>query len=106
MRHLTLLLLICLLFVPAVSDPPAVARWSRFRGPNGSGVAETDKPPVRFGPSSKLLWKRALPPGHSSPIVWDDHIFLTGVEGEQLVVIAVRRRAANCCVNKQSRRVS
>ena len=75
----------------AVSKPPT-AQWPGFRGPNSSGVAATDKPPIRFGPSSKLLWKRALPSGHSSPIIWDDHIFLTGVEGEKLVVIAVRRR--------------
>jgi outer membrane protein assembly factor BamB len=71
---------------------PRPARWPRFRGPNGSGVAEVDKPPIQFGPSTKLLWKCALPPGHSSPVVWDDHIFLTGVENEKLVVMAIRRR--------------
>src|SRR5262245_36317513 len=69
----------------------STAWWARFRGPNGSGVAEKDKPPVQFGPASKLLWKTALPAGHSSPIVWDRHIFLTGVENDKLVVIAVRR---------------
>ena len=47
----------------------STAWWARFRGPNGSGVAEKDKPPVQFGPTSKLLWKIALPAGHSSPIV-------------------------------------
>src|SRR5437763_9175921 len=95
MRHLTFLLLCCLLVEPVVNRAPAPARWPRFRGPNGSGVTETDKPPVQFGPSTKLLWKCALPPGHSSPIVWDDHIFLTGVENGKLVVIALRRRDGN-----------
>jgi outer membrane protein assembly factor BamB len=33
-----------------------------------------------------------VPPGHSSPIVWDDHIFLTAVEDDALVVLALRRR--------------
>jgi len=69
----------------------STAWWARFRGPNGSGVAEKDKPPVQFGPLSKLLWKTALPAGHSSPIVWDRHIFLTGLENDKLVVIALRR---------------
>jgi outer membrane protein assembly factor BamB len=73
-------------------EEAATARWPRFRGPNGSGIADSDKPPIEFGPSTKLLWKCALPPGHSSPIVWDDHIFLTGIENERLVVIAVGRR--------------
>src|SRR5262249_49962854 len=71
----------------------STAWWARFRGPNGSGVAEKDKPPVQFGPLSKLLWKTALPAGHSSPIVWDRHIFLTGLENDKLVVIALRRAA-------------
>src|SRR5215813_2478657 len=69
----------------------STAWWPRFRGPNGSGIAEKDKPPVQFGPASKLLWKTALPAGHSSPIVWDRHIFLTGLENDKLVVIALRR---------------
>jgi outer membrane protein assembly factor BamB len=69
----------------------APAWWPRFRGPNGSGVADKDKPPVQFGRASKLLWKTALPAGHSSPIVWDRHIFLTGLENDKLAVIAVRR---------------
>ena len=66
--------------------------WPRFRGPNGTGVAEQDKPPTQFGPASRLLWKTALPPGHSSPVVWDKHIFLTGVENDKLVAMAVQRK--------------
>src|SRR5262245_11689023 len=69
----------------------STAWWARFRGPNGSGVAEKDKPPVQFGPTSKLLWKIALPAGPASPIVWDRDILLTGVENDKLTVIAVRR---------------
>ncbi len=70
----------------------SAAWWPRFRGPNGAGVADKDTPPVQFGPASKLLWKTALPAGHSSPIVWEGHIFLTGVENEKLVVLALRRK--------------
>src|SRR5262245_53388547 len=69
----------------------STAWWARFGGPNGAGVAEKDKPPVQFGAASKLLWKAALPAGDSSPIVWDKHIFLTGLEDDKLVVIALRR---------------
>lgn len=92
MRYLTVLLLNCLFVETLASQPIVTAQWPRFRGPNGSGVADADKPPVHFGSSTKLLWKCALPPGYSSPIVWKDHIFLTGVENEKLVVIAIRRR--------------
>ena len=58
-----------------------VPNWSQFRGPNSSGIAEPDAdPPIDFGPQQHLLWKTALPPGHSSPCIWGNHIFLTGYE--------------------------
>jgi outer membrane protein assembly factor BamB len=69
----------------------AAARWPQFRGPNGSGVAEQDKPPVEFGPSTNFLWTTSLPPGHSSPCIWDDHIFLTGLENGKLETMSLRR---------------
>lgn len=86
------LLLLCLLTVSVVGQPPIAAQWPRFRGPNGSGVSETDKPPTTFGPSSNRLWQAPVPPGHSSPSIWNDYIFMTGVENNTLVVIALRRR--------------
>lgn len=57
--------------------------WPQFRGPNASGVAAPDAtPPVEFGPSKRLLWRRSLPLGHSSPVVWGDRIFLTAFDPE------------------------
>ena len=43
--------------------------WSQFRGPNGSGVAEGQKPPIEFGPDKNLKWKVPAPSGMSSPII-------------------------------------
>ncbi len=54
-----------------------LAQWSQFRGPNGSGIADVSKLPVDFAPGKKMLWRTELPPGHSSPIVSGDKIFLT-----------------------------
>jgi outer membrane protein assembly factor BamB len=71
---------------------PAVPSWPQFRGPNSSGVAETAKPPVEFGPNTNLLWKTAVPSGVSSPCLWDDHIFLTAAEDGKLLTLAVDRR--------------
>lgn len=67
------------------------ADWTRFRGPNGSGVMETAGLPDRFGPAANVVWRAPLPAGHSSPIVEGDRIFLTGVEEERLVTIALDR---------------
>jgi outer membrane protein assembly factor BamB len=51
--------------------------WSQFRGPNGSGVSVTSNLPVEFGPDKNVLWKTQLPPGHSSPVLTKDRIFVT-----------------------------
>src|SRR5204862_7162878 len=51
------------------------ADWPQFRGPNASGVAEATRLPVQFGPEKNVVWKAALPFGHSSPVIWGDRIF-------------------------------
>ena len=39
--------------------------WDRFRGPNGSGVADDAGPlPTRFDPDTNVVWTTPLPPGH------------------------------------------
>jgi outer membrane protein assembly factor BamB len=58
------------------------AEWPQFRGPNGSGVSSATRLPVHFGPGRNVLWKAALPPGHSSPVIAGGRVFVTAVEGE------------------------
>lgn len=51
--------------------------WTRFRGPNGTGVSDVKSIPVKFT-GKDFNWKVKLPgTGHSSPVVWGDHIFVT-----------------------------
>ena len=68
--------------------------WPQFRGLNSSGLADNNaKPPVQFGPNQNLLWKVALPVGHSSPCIWADNIFLTGhiKDNNELQTICINR---------------
>lgn len=59
----------------------AQADWLRFRGPNGSGIAESGAP-VEFGEEKNLKWKLELPgQGVSSPIVVGDKVFVTSYSG-------------------------
>lgn len=84
---------ICILSVhvmPALAAEPAA--WPQFRGPNGVAVAAGDhKLPAEIGPNQNVLWKTPLPPGHSSPIVWGDKIFLTAVRDKKLLTIGLDR---------------
>jgi len=70
------------------------AQWPQFHGPSGSGVAPDDQPaPISFGPDKNLLWKADLPPGHSSPCVWNNRLFLTGYrkESKTLIILCLDR---------------
>jgi outer membrane protein assembly factor BamB len=73
LKHLPLLCLITI-FCHTVF---AADEWAQFRGPNGTGVSATTNLPVEFGPEKNVVWKTALPPGHSSPVLTRDRIFVT-----------------------------
>jgi outer membrane protein assembly factor BamB len=64
--------------------------WPQFRGPNASGIG-TGRPPVQFGPGEKVLWKTAVGPGLSSPIVWNGRIFVTEFDptNKQLATLGI-----------------
>ena len=51
-------------------------QWSRFRGPNGSGISGATSVPVRWAERDHN-WKVQLPGGgYSSPVIWKDRVFL------------------------------
>jgi outer membrane protein assembly factor BamB len=81
----TFSLLLAALLMASTTD------WSRFRGPNGTGIAETTALPSEFGPEKSVVWKTAIPGGHSSPVLTATQIFMTGADGEKLVVFALDR---------------
>lgn len=58
--------------------------WSRFRGPNGSGLAPDFGYPVEFDSTQNLVWASPARPGKSSPVLSRRHVFLTASEGEKL----------------------
>ncbi len=54
--------------------------WPSFRGPNASGIADERSLPTSWdvNTSANMLWRTPLPGlGHSSPVVWDDRVFVT-----------------------------
>ena len=57
--------------------------WTRFRGPDGTGIGRGASIPVSFE-KADYLWKVKLPaPGHSSPVLWGNRIFVTCSHDEQ-----------------------
>lgn len=66
-----------LVFGPSSSNQAlAGENWTRFRGPNGSGVAAESFPAEWT--EDNYLWKVTLPgKGHSSPVGWGEMAFVT-----------------------------
>ena len=68
-----------ILFAVLISTTVSAQQWPQFRGAATAGVAETSVPTTwNLASSTHIAWKTELPGlGHSSPVVWDDRVFVT-----------------------------
>jgi outer membrane protein assembly factor BamB len=75
-------------------DVEAAKYWTRWRGPSGQGHVAGTNYVDTWSDTTNVKWKVAVPGiGHSSPIVWRDHIFLTTSknDGTQMSMLAYSR---------------
>ncbi len=81
---------------PAVGQAPTATvevtvadyakNWPSFRGFGGSGIVSTGEYVTDWDGASgrNILWKTPIPLlGHNSPVIWGQHIFLTGATREK-----------------------
>ena len=64
---------------PVASHNPR--QWPSFRGHGGAGVAEGVRPPTEWDLQQgiNIQWKTPIQGlAHSSPVIWDDRVFVTG----------------------------
>jgi outer membrane protein assembly factor BamB len=91
-KHILFALLIFSLALTSV----AAEDWTQFRGPNGTGVSVSTGLPTEFGPDKNVVWMTPVPPGHSSPVLTRNKIFLTAhtneKENHRLMVICLDRQ--------------
>ncbi len=81
---------------------PATSTWNQFRGPNGSGVAESSHaPPVRID-AAEAAWTIDVPPGHSSPVLSDELLVLTACDDERLITLAFRKYTGDLAWRKEA----
>ena len=66
--------------------------WPQFRGPGARGVAMGQAaPPVDIAPGRHVLWQTPIAPGHSSPVVVGDRVYLTAHDAPNLLTLALDR---------------
>ncbi|HYP12478.1 MAG TPA: PQQ-binding-like beta-propeller repeat protein [Bryobacteraceae bacterium] len=63
--------------------------WTRYRGPNGTGVSPDKGVPTEIGPDKNLAWKAKTPKGNSSPVVLNGRIYLTAEEGDNRILLSI-----------------
>jgi outer membrane protein assembly factor BamB len=66
-------------------------QWPQFRGAGAGVIADDPKLPDTWSETENIRWKATIPGlGWSSPIVWNDHVFLTSAvsEGKEAAPVA------------------
>ena len=67
--------LVCLLLL---TGTVSAQQWTQFRGPRAGAVPDDPALPETWSETENVVWKTDIAGlGWSSPVVWDDHIFLT-----------------------------
>lgn len=89
---------VILLFLTIASAVPRAENWPQWRGPSLNGVSAEKNLPVQWTATENITWKLPLPAwSGSTPIVWDDRVFLNVAEdlkqreGDNLFLWAIDR---------------
>jgi outer membrane protein assembly factor BamB len=63
------------------SQAASAENWPQFRGARGDGTSHETNAPLQWSAAQNVKWKTPLPgAGHSSPIVWEESIFVTAAD--------------------------
>lgn len=80
MRHLPAVSIV-VVFVLTAMTAEAQQHWPGFLGAGHTPIADNSIP-VTWSPTENVAWKIVTPGyGQSSPVIWDDHVYLTSVAG-------------------------
>lgn len=85
-RHAAIACRICL-YLLGLGTWAAADDWPRFRGPDGAGISSLKGVPQQWS-QSDYEWVVELPgKGHSSPVIWDDRLFVaSGDDGKRMLI--------------------
>ena len=80
---------ICTMLLVVFSANQSLAdNWGSWRGPTGNGISMEKNLPTHWSKDTNVAWRIELPgPAGATPVVWDDQIFLTSVDGESLLLM-------------------
>jgi outer membrane protein assembly factor BamB len=79
----------CLVLATCFAIQPVSAdNWPQWRGPRGDSICDEIGLPTQWSDTENVKWRLPLPgPAGATPVVWEDRIFLTSIEGDDLVLL-------------------
>jgi outer membrane protein assembly factor BamB len=78
--------LACVVSLESAPVAERLEQWPHWRGPHANGVAYQATPPLHWSSTENIHWKTSLPgQGTSTPIIWEDRIFLLSVAATERV---------------------
>jgi outer membrane protein assembly factor BamB len=91
------------LFFLLSTMPANAENWPVWRGPRGDGTVIDTGFPLKWSATENVTWKTEIPGrGHSSPVVWEDRVFLTScIEGTDPKDKATPRERVLFCVDRK-----
>ena len=93
-RMTTFLLAFMTLFA-LTAGPLSAEQWPQWRGPRDNGISAEKNIPIVWGEKDSgqmrnVAWRLPLPgAAGATPVVWNDRIWLTSVDGRDLVLMCV-----------------
>src|SRR5262245_52962149 len=80
-------------FLATAIAAASAENWPQWRGPQLNGLSPDRQLPVRWSKTENIGWKLALPAlSGSTPIVWNDRVYLNVAEGTELALWSVNRQ--------------
>src|SRR5262245_50627161 len=89
-RPLDLIMIACAVIFGHAASGQA-ENWPQWRGIKNDGISPEANLPTTWSRDKNLAWRLPLPgPAGSTPIVWNDKIFLTSADKSDLVLMCIR----------------
>src|SRR5579884_2832424 len=89
-RSMTRCLLVVCSSLALIAGFATGGNWPQWRGPKNDGASKETGLPTEWSESKNIAWKRKMPGmGGSTPAIWNNYIFLTSEEGDDLVLMCL-----------------
>ena len=90
----TIAVLVCL----GLPRPATAENWPQWRGPRGDGISLEPSVPHEWSKSKNVAWRTPLPGrAGATPCIWDDRVYLTSNEGDDLVLLCIDAADGRIC---------